>query len=72
MKDQINRNAELKKLEQESMPAQPMEWTPAAEGGIVPDLNAKANSGANMPSLVDNVAPGQPRVTNPAGINGTE
>jgi hypothetical protein len=25
MKDQINRNAELKKLEQESMPAQPME-----------------------------------------------
>jgi hypothetical protein len=48
MKNQVKQNADLKKLETESMPQQPVmewaipTWTPVqAEWGIVPEFNAQ-------------------------------
>lgn len=68
MKEQIKRNAELKK-EEESLLPQPQvdeKWNPIQWGWIVPPFNQPQKWTKKM---VDSVPPGEPRVTNPEWIN---
>jgi hypothetical protein len=71
MKDQIQRNADLKKAEQELMPPQPLPdgTTELNPWAIVPDFNTKPDSTA--PQITANTPiPWIPQVNNPDGNNG--